>query len=76
MGFLADRYSDYKKYILACAFSLWSIATLATGFTNSYYQVMIFRFLLAIGESACTPLAGSIISEHFTREARTTALGI
>eukprot|EP01084_Bolivina_argentea_P036501 67535_1 len=76
MGFLADRYSDYKKYILACAFALWSIATLATGFTNSYYQVMIFRFLLAIGESACTPLAGSIISEHFTREARTTALGI
>jgi len=36
----------------------------------------VCRFALAIGESACTPLAGSLISEHFTREARTTALGI
>lgn len=76
MGFLADRYSLYKKYILAIAFGCWSGATLATGFSTKYWQVMLFRFILAIGESACTPIAGSIISEHFSREARTTALGI
>mmetsp|Transcript_30800 Transcript_30800/g.49404 ORF Transcript_30800/g.49404 Transcript_30800/m.49404 type:complete len:504 (-) Transcript_30800:191-1702(-) len=76
MGLLADKFPEHKKYILCCAFALWSLATLATGFTNAYWQVVIFRFALAIGESACTPLAGSIISEHFSRDARTTALGI
>ena len=75
-GFIADRFSNKKKYILAIAFASWSIATFATGFTTKYWQVVVFRFILAIGESACTPIAGSIISEHFSREARTTALGI
>ena len=50
MGFLADKYSSYKKYILAIAFGAWSIATLATGFSTSYWQVVVFRFILAIGE--------------------------
>lgn len=75
-GFVADRFPAHKKWILACFFALWSGATLATGFTTQYWQVVLFRFVLAIGESACTPLAGSLISDHFSREARTTALGI
>jgi len=75
-GFLADRFPAHKKSILAFFFALWSAATLMTGFTSEYWQVVLCRFVLAIGESACTPIAGSLISEHFSREARTTALGI
>eukprot|EP01083_Nonionella_stella_P065815 172786_1 len=76
MGFLSDRFPSYKKYLLAMVFGIWSLATLLTGFTTSYYQVAIARIFLAIGEAGCTPIAGSIISDHFSHGARTTALGI
>ena len=57
-GFIADRFPRKKKLVLAMALFLWSAATFATGFSSEYWEVMTFRFILAIGQSACTPLAG------------------
>ena len=47
MGILADRFN--RKIMLGISLLFWSIATGLTGFASSYWMLVIFRLLLAIG---------------------------
>lgn len=46
-GILADNFN--RKILLAISLAFWSIATGVTGFATSYWMLVIFRVLLAIG---------------------------
>ncbi|CAD5115834.1 DgyrCDS4772 [Dimorphilus gyrociliatus] len=74
LGSLADRYN--RKIILSIAIFVWSVATVLTGVIRKYWQLVLLRFLLGIGEAGCTPFAISIISDYFHTNVRGTAIGV
>ncbi|XP_078605979.1 MFS-type efflux pump MSMEG_3705-like [Branchiostoma floridae x Branchiostoma japonicum] len=73
LGFIADIWT--RKYILVVCLMLWSGVTILTGFAHEYWQVVLLRFALGIGQAGCTPFAASIIADYFSEEMRGSAMG-
>ncbi|KAK3087414.1 hypothetical protein FSP39_005573, partial [Pinctada imbricata] len=74
IGYVADKYN--RKIMLAGCLIFWSVMTGITGFIDSYWQLVILRFGLGLGEAGCTPFAASILTDYFSAETRGLALGI
>jgi MFS family permease len=60
MGWLAERYG--AKRVLAAGVTIWSIATLTTGFAGSFGTLLMLRVLLGIGESVAFPCASKVLA--------------
>jgi MFS family permease len=71
---LADRFS--RRKIIAVALAAWSVMTCLCGVAKSFAQLAIFRVLVGIGESGCTPPSHSLISDYFSRSERSFAMAI
>src|SRR5262245_40722892 len=63
MGILADRVNLRSLY--AAAFTLWSVAQGMMGFADSLGMLIVFRFLLGIGEAIYLPGGSKIVSLIF-----------
>ncbi|XP_041370209.1 MFS-type efflux pump MSMEG_3705-like isoform X2 [Gigantopelta aegis] len=74
IGFAADIYN--RKVLLAICLIFWSAMTLLTGFVTHYWQLVILRFGLGMGEAGCTPFAASIITDYFSASLRGAAMGV
>ncbi|ODN02815.1 Protein spinster 1 [Orchesella cincta] len=74
VGIAADTYN--RKVLLGISVAFWSVCTLLSGFVNSYWQLLVLRFGLGLGQSGCTPYATSLISDYFAEELRGAALGV
>lgn len=55
---------------------IWSVASALHGIIDSFYQLLIFRFLLGVGEGGCFPAAAKTVSELFEKKERAFANGI
>ena len=55
---------------------IWSVASTLHGVIDSFYQLLIFRFLLGVGEGGCFPAAAKTVSELFEKKDRAFANGI
>lgn len=64
------------KIGLAFSVGIWSIASILHGLTHSFYQLILFRFLLGLGEGACFPGAAKTVSQLFELKNRAFANGI
>ncbi|KAA8484720.1 ACS family hexuronate transporter-like MFS transporter [Arcticibacter tournemirensis] len=73
-GRLTDRFG--AKLGLAFSVGLWSIASGLHGFMNNFFQLILFRFLLGVGEGGCFPAAAKTVNELFERKERGLANGI
>lgn len=71
---LSDRFS--RKYVMSAAIAVWSLFTSACGMVQSYGQMIVGRMGVAVGESACTPAAHSLITDFFPVSKRGRALSI
>ena len=60
MGWLAERYG--AKRVLAAGITIWSVATLTTGFAGSFVTLLVLRVLLGIGESVAFPCASKVLA--------------
>jgi MFS family permease len=74
VGWLADRTNRVRVLSLACA--LWSAATAACGFAQSYPQLAAARMAVGIGEAGGVPPSYAIISDYFRPGTRGTAMGL
>lgn len=74
LGFAADKFN--RKILLAVCLIFWSIMTLLTGFVKEYWQLVLLRFGLGMGEAGCTPFASSLIADYFEQDLRASALGV
>jgi MFS family permease len=72
-GYWADR--GTRKTILGLGAAVWSLATLVTGMTQNFPQMLAARAVLGIGEASGTPVAASLIGDYFSKRARGRALG-
>lgn len=67
-GWLVDRFD--AKPVYAIGFLLWSLAILATGFTQGFAALLAARLMLGIGESVAYPATSRIIVENFAERRR------
>jgi len=73
-GMLADKFS--RKVLLLGGMLVWSAMCFATGVSQTYYQLLLSRFGLGIGESGFNPAAMALITDYFLPENRVIATSI
>ena len=74
LSVLADKVS--RRNIITVSVILWSGLTVLTGLTRNYWQFLLARIGVGIGEAGGTPAANSIISDYFPVDRRPMALTI
>jgi MFS family permease len=65
-GYMVDRFG--LKWTYGAAFLLWSLASAAVGFANTFTQILLLRLLLGIGEAAVQPASLAFIRRNFVVE--------
>jgi MFS family permease len=78
MGIPIARLSDKsnRKNIIAVCLGVWSGITALTGLAVNYFQLIIARIGVGIGEAGCAPQSHAIISDYYPVEKRGTALSV
>lgn len=71
---LADRWS--RRKILAASITIWSAATSACGAATNAAQLTLARIVVGAGEAGAMPPSQSMLSQLFSPERRSTAMGI
>jgi len=74
MGFLADRVS--RPRLLGACVALFSSCCALIGFATHYWQLVVLRMGIALGEGACRPAGTALIAEMFDSRRRGVANGI
>ncbi|MGN6800460.1 MAG: MFS transporter [Ginsengibacter sp.] len=64
------------KLGMAISLGIWSIACGLHGIINGFYELVIFRFFLGVGEGGCFPGAAKIVYEWFDEKKRAMANGV
>jgi len=57
-----------RKWIVAGAISFWSLMTAACGLAHNFWQLLLARMLVGVGESCNAPGTYSMTSDMFPRE--------
>jgi len=71
---LADTHN--RRNILAVCLAVWSAMTAVCGLAQNFWQLLLARIGVAVGEAGGSPPAHSMISDLFAADRRATALGI
>ncbi len=74
LGRLAD--SKSRRTIIAIGFAFWSIFTTACGLARNFFQMLLMRMGVGVGEAALSPAAYSLITDYFPPKRRATAISI
>lgn len=74
MGRLADIAP--RRLIIVAGVLLWSLATVACGFAQTFWQLFGARVCVGIGEAALAPAAMSMIADYFPTKRRGAATGV
>ena len=70
-GWLFEKYTVH--FVLGAGFVLWSAATAATGFVDSFTALIVTRVVLGIGESVAYPAFSKILASDYAENQRGTA---
>ncbi len=70
----ADR--GNRRNIIAIALTIWSGMTALSGFAQNFWQLLLARMGVGVGEAGGTPPATSMISDLYPPQERATALGV
>jgi MFS transporter, ACS family, hexuronate transporter len=73
-GLLVDRLGTRKSFVVTIV--LWSAANTAHAWAQSPAQLMVFRFLLGLGEAAFYPAAMRACAEWFLPRDRSKPIGL
>ena len=76
MGIPIARWADRgnRVAIITVTTVLWSAAVALCGMAGSFWQLLLIRIGVAVGEAGCTPPAHSLIADYFTRAERPRAM--
>lgn len=74
LGRLADRVR--RTRLLAGGVAAWSLMTAASGAVVGFWQLLLVRMGVGIGEASCAPAANSMIGDLYPSERRARALGL
>ena len=74
LGALADRTN--RKRMIGAAVAVWSAMTVFCGLSSSFWQLLLARIGVGIGEAGGTPPSHSIIADKFRPKLRAFALSV
>ena len=67
-GRLGDKHN--RARIAAVGLSVWSLATMLSGFATSYRMLLATRTLVGVGEASFGTVSPGLLSDYFSRERR------
>lgn len=67
-GYAGDRVT--RKYLVGAGVALWSLATVGSGFADSYEEMLAMRALVGVGEAGYATVAPAMIADLYARERR------
>lgn len=70
----ADRPTTSRPKLIATALAVWSAMTAMCGLAQNFWQLLLARIGVGVGEAGCTPPAHSLISDMVPPEKRSSAL--
>jgi MFS family permease len=73
-GFWADR--GVRRTVVGIGVTIWSLATLFTGFARNFFQLFLSRAILGIGEAGYYPAGTSLLSDYFPKDQRARVMSI
>ena len=65
---------SHRPRIIAVAAATWSAFTILCAFAGNFWQLLLFRVGVGVGEAGCTPPAHSLIVDYHPIEKRASAL--
>ena len=65
-----------RRNIISISIAVWSLMTAVCGAVNSFWQMLLCRIGVGVGEAGCSPPAHSMISDLYPPERRATALSV
>jgi len=71
---LADIWN--RVNIISISVAIWSLMTALSGFATTFSHLLLARIGVGVGEAGCTPPAHSLLSDYFSQDERSGALGI
>lgn len=74
LSWLADRSS--RRNLLTVSVAVWSVMTTLCGFTRGYWDLLLARIGVGVGEAAGTPACNAIIADYFPADRRSMATTI
>ncbi len=74
LSWLADRSS--RRNLLAASITVWSLMTALCGLSRGYWQLLLARIGVGVGEAGGTPACNSIVCDYFPASRRPMALTI
>ncbi len=74
LGRLADTKS--RRGLIAVGVLFWSAMTAACGMARLYWQFLLCRIGVGVGEAALSPAAYSLIADSFPADRRATAISV
>lgn len=74
LSVLADRVN--RRNMVAVSLAAWSLLTAACGLTRTFWQLMVARTLVGVGEAGGVPPSQSLLSDYFGWRYRAFALSI
>jgi MFS transporter, Spinster family, sphingosine-1-phosphate transporter len=73
-GLWADR--GVRKTVIGTGVAVWSAATLLTGFTTNFAQLVVTRAILGVGEASYYPASTSLLGDYFQRHLRGRVMAV
>lgn len=74
LGRLADSRS--RRGLIGVGMAFWSLMTAACGLAQRYWQLLLFRMGVGVGEAALSPAAYSLIMDYFPPSRRSLAISV
>jgi MFS family permease len=73
-GRMGDLFT--RKYLIAAGVGVWSVATAGAGLARSFWQMIVPRSIVGIGEASYATVAPGIITDYYPEERRGRALAV
>ncbi|HZO20908.1 MAG TPA: MFS transporter [Steroidobacteraceae bacterium] len=74
IAWIADR--SNRRNIVAASLVIWSAFTVLCGLSQTYWQLLLARIGVGVGESGATPPSTAIVSDYFPAARRPMALSV
>ncbi|TAL34605.1 spinster family MFS transporter [Phenylobacterium sp.] len=65
---------SHRPRIISVAAATWSLFTILCAYAGNFWQLLLFRVGVGVGEAGCTPPAHSLIVDYHPIEKRASAL--
>lgn len=78
LGVPIARFADRsnRRNLIAVALAVWSGMTALSGVAQSFWQLLLARIGVGVGEAGCSPPAHSMLADYYPADKRSTALGV